>query len=136
MPRVADRIDRRTGGALDRRYGLPDGAVGGGLARLRVASVDQHRARCAETGSASELRAVQADDVSENPQQRGLRVPVVDLDIGAVHDKLHLRPPSTGTNNRCCIARTIAATQVSCPHRMPVIPALHARGARPQVMRR
>jgi len=80
------------------------------MAGLRVAPVDQHGARRSEPGPAPELRAVQTEDVAEHPQQWGLRVSVVDLDIGAVHDKLNLRPPSTGTIRRCCTAGTIAPT--------------------------
>jgi hypothetical protein len=33
---------------------------------------------------------MQTEDVPEHPQQRGLRVPVVNLDLSAVHDKLHV----------------------------------------------
>ena len=121
VPRVADRVDHRTGGALDRRHPLSDRPLGRGLARLRVAPVDQHRARRAEAGPAPELRAVQAEDVPEHPQQRGLRVPVVDLDLGAVDDKLHLET-SLDRNLRALLhGRRIAPTQVSCPHRMMVI---------------
>ena len=131
VPRVADRVDHRAGGTLDRRHRLADRTLGRGLARLHVAPVDQHRARRAEAGAAAELRAVQAEDVPEHPQQRGLRVPVVDLDLGAVDDELHLRPPLTGTCGRCCTGRTIAPTQVSCPHRMMVIsPATRCSSSR------
>ena len=56
----------------------------GVMAGLRVAPVDQHGARRSEPGPAPELRAVQTEDVAEHPQQWGLRVSVVDLDIGAV----------------------------------------------------
>ena len=67
---VADRIDDRTGGALDRGDGLADRPLGRRLAGLCVAPVDQHRARRAEAGAAAELRAVQTEDVPEHPQQR------------------------------------------------------------------
>jgi hypothetical protein len=61
------------------------------------APIDQYRADCAEPGSAAEFRAVQADDLPEDPRERGLCVPAVKLDVGAVDDKLHLRPHSIGT---------------------------------------
>src|SRR6202008_2099924 len=91
-----------------------------GLTRLRVPAVDEHRARGTEAGAAAELRAVKPEDVPEHPQQRGLRVPVVDLDAGAVDDELHLGPRSAGTC-RFLMAGTIGPTQVSGRHRMPVI---------------
>ena len=121
VPGVAYGVDHRTRGALDRRDGLPDRPLGGGLTRLRVPAVDQDRARRAEAGSTAELRPVQTKHVSDHPQQRGLRVPVVNLDLGVVDDKLHLGPPMAGTCGRCCTSRTIPPTQVSRPHRMMVI---------------
>src|SRR5207248_55608 len=92
------------------------------LAGLDVRAVNQHGACRAEASAAAELRAAQTEHVPEHPQQRGLRVPVGNLDLGAVDDKLHLGPPSTGTRERCCTGCTIASTQVSCPHRILVIP--------------
>jgi hypothetical protein len=80
-------------GALDRRDRLGDRPLGRGLARLRVAPVDQHHARSAEPGPAPELSPAQTDDVPEHPQQWGLRVTVVNLELSAVHDKLHLDLP-------------------------------------------
>ena len=105
MPRVADRVDHGARGPFDRRNGLSHRSLGHGLAGLRVASVDQHGARRAEPGSAAELRAVQTEDVPEHPQQRGLLVAVVNLDLAAVDDKLHLGPPSNGTWGRSCTGR-------------------------------
>ena len=68
---------------------VSDRPLGRGLAGLRVSSVDQHRAGGAEAGSAPELRAMQTKDVPEHPQQRSLRVPVVNLHSGAVDKKFH-----------------------------------------------
>jgi hypothetical protein len=121
VPGVAHRVDHRTRRSLDRRDGLAHRSLGRGLAGLHVAAVDQHRAGRAEPISAAELRAMQTKDVPEHPQQRGLGVPVVNLDFGAVDDKLHLGPPSTRTCGLSCTGRTIAPAQVSCPHRMMVI---------------
>jgi len=64
---TADGVDDRAGGSLDRRHDLSDRPLDRRLAGLRVAPVDQHRARRAEAGSAAELRPVQTDDVAEHP---------------------------------------------------------------------
>jgi hypothetical protein len=84
--------------------------------------VEQHGAGRAEAGTAAELRATQTKDVSDDPEQRGLRLSVVNLDLSAVHDKLHMGPRSTGSCGLSCTGRRITSIQVSCPHRIMVIP--------------
>ena len=57
-------------------------------------------------------------------------MPVVNLDLGAVHDKLHLGPLSAGTRGLSCTGRRIARTQVTCPRRMVVISGHPSPGRR------
>ena len=91
VPRASDGVDDRTRRPLDRRDSLPDGALGWRLTGLLVPCVDQDGARCAETGSAPELRPPHAQNVPQHPEQRGLGVAVVDLDFSAIDGELHER---------------------------------------------
>lgn len=79
------RVGDRPGHTLNGDDLLADGAPGLRLAGLLVLSVHEDRARSTEAGTAAELRPVQAENVPENPQQRCRGVPVVDLEVRAVH---------------------------------------------------
>ena len=76
--------------AVSPASGVPAGRSVSGVAEDDASmSVHEDRARSTEAGTAAELRPVQAENVPENPQQRRRGVPVVDLEVRAVHRQSH-----------------------------------------------
>jgi hypothetical protein len=86
---MAHRVADGSGDTLNRCDLLADGPTSRCLAGLLVLAVDQDGAGGTEARTAAELGPVQAEYVAQNPQQRRRFVPVIDLDIVAVHVQSH-----------------------------------------------
>ena len=88
---VANGVGDCAGHAFDRGDLLSDGAAGRDLTRFLVVAVHEDGARGAEAGAAAELRPLESEHVSEDPQQWRRLVPIVDLGLGAVHAQSHVK---------------------------------------------
>jgi hypothetical protein len=88
-PCVTDGIDNPARSSLDCHDRLANSSLSRDLAGLLISPVDKHCAGGTKSGAASEFRASLSQNVTQHPQQRGLRVAICDPQPHAIDVELH-----------------------------------------------